>query len=328
MAAYNAGYDKKGVPLTEEALAKAQNPAQPNIQTIQVACLPSVSDMLEVNFAVGFVGSSLLPDACNSLAYREQLAAFIAAAREAKLYEELAGRYMWNIANGRALWRNGIGTDRKIAVTDPDAGATVTFNAAALPQQAFFPGAATVVEAADNQAVAGSMIQRVADALKGNGLTRFSISMRVRLYPGAEVWPSQEFPTEEITRRANNREVSRVLSSKPAQYAGRAVRHATMHSQKIGNALRTIDEWHGDNRYRAVPVEAFGWVQRDLEAIRKPGINDAYTLLRDVGGLAERLGTGDQTAREIALYVLAIMIRGGVFPMKSSPDEAVTTQAA
>lgn len=322
MAAYSAGYDKKGEPLTEEALAKAQNPAQPNIQTIQLASLPSTSDTLDISYAMAFSGCSTRPDACNSKAFREQLDKFAEAATEAGLHAELASRYLWSIANSRALWRNALGTDKRVTLTDPDAGVAVSFTSNNLPLDAF-PGHDALAEAAGHGNAVPALVKRIGEALSGGPIVRLSVVMRVRLYPGAEVWPSQEFPTAETTKRPDGREVKRVLSSKPAVFEKREIRHATMHSQKIGNALRTIDEWHGAENYRAVPVEAFGWVQRDLTAIRKPGVNDAYTLLRDVAGITERLRAKDAQARDAALYVLAMMIRGGVFPMSAAGDETV-----
>lgn len=328
MAAYSAGYDKQGSALTEEALAKAQNPAKPNIQTIQVASLPSVSDTLEISYAMAFSGCSMRPDACNSKAFRDQLEKFVASAADAGLYIDLASRYLWNIANGRALWRNAMGGNRLVTLTDPDAKVVVSFKASDLRSDAY-PGPDALVKASGGSDAIRGLVARIGQALSGGPVVCLSVLMRVRLYPGAEVWPSQEFATAEAVKRPDGREVSRVLSSKPAVFEKRAIRHATMHSQKIGNALRTIDEWHGDENYHAVPVEAFGWVQRDLTAIRKPGVNDAYTLLRDIAGITERLKAKDPKARDAALYVLAVMIRGGVFPMSAeAPAEAPAVAVA
>jgi CRISPR-associated protein Csy3 len=280
IGSYKAGYDKKGEPLTPEALVKAQKPENPNIQTIDLAALPADSDTLEIRFFAAFMPANAEPDSCNARDYRARLGRFGEAARRAGLHNELAGRYIWNLANGRALWRNGIGTDKGATVTDLDAGTSATFECEKLPLDRY-PGLDAVAAAAgEGEATARALIARAGEALATGPLMRISVSARVRLYPGAEVWPSQEFSTRETKQRGDGGEIRRVLSSKPGRAAdGRAIRHATMHSQKIGNAIRTVDEWHGNNEFAAVPIEAFGWVQREAAAIRRPDVNDAYRVV-------------------------------------------------
>ena len=79
-----------------------------------------------------------------------------------------------------------------------------------------------------------------------------------------------------------------------------------MHSEKIGNALRTIDTWYAeDSNARAIAIEPFGSVTSRGEAHRIAK-NDFYTLfqkwLKD-----ETISASQQH------YVIAILIRGGVF---------------
>lgn len=322
MANYSAGYDKAGKPLDDEALAKAQNPTNPNIQTVQGAALPSSSDTLEVAFSVAFSGDSAAPEACNSIEYRSILGSFQAAARTGGLHAELAARYLWSLVNGRVLWRNGYGVDRQVHISPGG----LTFDCAALPMDRF-PGAQALSAAANDAVAATQLIEDIGVALAGGDMLALQVRARVRLYPGAEVWPSQEFASKEAKQRKGGGEISRILSSKPARLDGRDIRHATMHSQKIGNAIRTIDEWHGEQAYDAIPVEAFGWVQRDQAAIRRPDVNDAYTTLRDLNGLTEALAAGDADQRDAALYTLAVMIRGGVYVMSSAGTETAEEAA-
>jgi CRISPR-associated protein Csy3 len=327
----NAGYDKAGKPLEGEALALAQyNPNKPNIQSIDRATLDPESDTLELSFSVAFHDGCMAPDACSKAEYREALMAFMKVATEKGLYDELAIRYLWNLVNGRVLWRNGYGIAEGVSLTvsgGTDGGAPYRFDWGKLKDRRTFPGREAIVAACvsnDKEVVVDSLVSKIAAALRGvDGLFAADVAIRVRSYHGAEVWPSQEFVEGSQTKR-NGRDISRILASRTRKVAGQTVRHGVMHSQKIGNALRTVDEWHGDAGFGAIPVEAFGWVQAELAAARAPSAKqgiDAYRALESVAVITEGLADGDEASRKDALYTLAIMIRGGVWGVSEKEDK-------
>lgn len=318
----SAGYDKKGMPLTGEKLEKAQNPTTPNIQSIDRATLDPASDTLRLEFSVAFHDGGIRPDACSKAEYRAALAGFMLAANNGGIYENLAARYLWNLVNGRTLWRNGCGVPAGITLTFD--GVQMEFDYASLRQGDRFPGLAALGEACvqGSDAVA-NLVGAIASALKGEkGMVAIDVSANVRLYKGAEVWPSQEF-VEDSQKKRNGREISRILASRTVP--GTTVRQGVMHSQKLGNAIRTVDEWHGAGNFGAIPVEAFGWVQRELVAVRSPGDAaagmDAYRALERVASTAQALEDGTDGALEDALYTLAVIIRGGVWGV-SEKEEA------
>jgi CRISPR-associated protein Csy3 len=79
-----------------------------------------------------------------------------------------------------------------------------------------------------------------------------------------------------------------------------------MHSEKIGNALRTIDSWYADNaKVGAIAVEPYGSVTTRGEAHRITK-NDFYTLF------LKWLKDGEIPVEQ-KHYVIATLIRGGVF---------------
>jgi CRISPR-associated protein Csy3 len=82
-----------------------------------------------------------------------------------------------------------------------------------------------------------------------------------------------------------------------------------MHSQKIGNALRTIDTWHEEAEVvGAIAIEPYGSVTNRGKAYRPPkSKNDFYTLL-DNWVLKDNVPTIEQQH-----YVIAVLVRGGVF---------------
>jgi CRISPR-associated protein Csy3 len=320
-----AGYDKKGKPLEGDALEKAQNPKTPNIQSIDRATLDSGSDILDVSFSLAFHGGGQAPDACSKAEYRDALKSFLAEASRAGLYEELAARYLWNVVNGRVLWRNGYGVAAGVTLSVD--GAERVFNWGKLRERKVFPGVAALTAAYQGnggEAAIKALVADIAKALRGErDLVAFDVSIRVRSYHGAEVWPSQEF-VEESQKKRGGREISRVLASRTVALAGTSVRQGVMHSQKLGNAIRTVDEWHDDKGFGAIPVEAFGWVQGELAALRAPAAKqgvDAYRALENVASIASGVAEGDKQARQDALYTLAIIIRGGVWGV-SEKEEA------
>ena len=87
---------------------------------------------------------------------------------------------------------------------------------------------------------------------------------------------------------------------------------AAMHSQKLGNAIRTIDTWYNEYETRngvgPISVEPYGAVTNLGKAFRNPKEKcDFYTLFDKYS-----LGA-DFDSPEAAHYVMAMLIRGGVF---------------
>jgi CRISPR-associated protein Csy3 len=115
---------------------------------------------------------------------------------------------------------------------------------------------------------------------------------------GQEVYPSQELILDRGDRRGQK--------SKTLYKVGNV---AGMHSQKIGNALRTIDTWYPPENYIGpIAVEPYGSVTSQGKAFRQPKQKiDFYNLL-DNWVLKGK--TPDETQQH---YVIATLIRGGVF---------------
>lgn len=87
---------------------------------------------------------------------------------------------------------------------------------------------------------------------------------------------------------------------------------AGMHSQKIGNAIRTIDTWHPKvDELGAIAVEPYGSVTSRGVACRQPKEKmDFYTLLDNWVTKGQKPDVAQQH------YVMAVLIRGGVFGEK------------
>jgi CRISPR-associated protein Csy3 len=136
----------------------------------------------------------------------------------------------------------------------------------------------------------------IADGLAGHANVLLQVTAYVCLGRGQEVFPSQEL----ILDKGNSGK-SRTLYHVQDM--------AAIHSQKIGNAVRTIDSWYeGARDLGPIAVEPYGSVTTQGKAYRQPQQKqDFYTLLDD-WLLRDKRPPVDQQH-----FVMAVLIRGGVF---------------
>jgi CRISPR-associated protein Csy3 len=195
------------------------------------------------------------------------------------------------------LWRNRIGAEQIEVevghIANNAAVATWHFDALSLSLRNFYATGET------KQAL-DSMTDVMAKALKADSAL-FHITAFVRIGRGQEVFPSQELILD--TGRSRG-EKSRTLYHVNGT--------AAMHSQKVGNAIRTIDTWYPEpDELGPIAVEPYGSVTTLGKAFRQPKQKfDFYTLLDD-------WIVGDKNPPvEQQHYVIAVLARGGVFGEK------------
>lgn len=290
---------------SSENIAKQLDPKQANLQQVQVAYMPVGADRIAVDFSLVVQANSLVPSGCNDAAFYDKVKALTAAYEEAGGYEYLAARYLWNVINGRTLWRNRFASEKmakleiggEVHVFNVDNINLNTFDAASMPD--------------GFEAIAA----KIGAALAGRSAPLF-VNVEISGYvpKGAEVYPSQEFLPDSVKRTKQD---GKVLSQVSVNFEGRVVQQATLHSQKIGNAIRVIDEWHGQvEEYGVTAIEAYGYVQSRNNAVRLPGSSpDIYKMLMEIEEHTETI----KAAKDVSAipgdihYMVAMLIRGGVF---------------
>ncbi len=263
----------------------------PNLQTVDVAALPADADTLKVRFTLRVLGGAGTPSACNDADYQARLLATVQGYVSRHGFAELGRRYAANLANGRFLWRNRVGAEavevRIARLQGGEAAQTWTFDGLALPLRAF--AAHTDVD---------SLGQVIADGLAGKGHLLLEVVAFVRIGDGQEVFPSQELILDRGDKKGQK---SKTL------YHVRDV--AAIHSQKIGNALRTIDTWYPDaGELGPIAVEPYGSVTSQGKAYRQPKDKVDFYSLFDGWVLNDAVPSPEQQH-----YVIANLIRGGVF---------------
>lgn len=272
---------------------------KPNLQTVDACALGENQDTLKLGFTLKILGGVEKPSACNGPKFNAQYPGVAKAYIEQEGFKELALRYAINIANARYLWRNRVGAEQIEVVVSLGGGEKLTFNARSFSLRDFKSEDTNVKKLADQiaQALCGQLEYLLLD---------------IECY--ALIGKAQEvYPSEELILGNGKGSKSKIL------YAVNGV--AALHSQKIGNALRTIDTWYPEHDDAAVGVgpiaiEPYGAVTNLGKAFRTPKAKiDFYTLF-DRFALGEKLADVNQKH-----YVMAVLIRGGVFGQSGKEKE-------
>lgn len=261
-----------------------------NLQTVDTAALPFDCDTLKVVFSLRVLGDLATPSACNNPDYQAVLSDTIKTYVSEQTFSTLAHRYASNLANGRFLWRNRVGAEAvKVRVTQvaKQVETTWVFDSYALSMRDF------EYQNDDLKALADAIEQ----GLASDQFTYLKVEAFVKLGEGQEVFPSQELVLD------GNSKKSKVLYDVDGT--------AALHSQKIGNAIRTVDTWYqGAEEVGPISAEPFGSVTSRGKAYRS-NKDDFYTLFD------KWMEKGQAPDVEQQHYVIANLIRGGVFGSKS-----------
>ena len=265
----------------------------PNPQTVDVAMLPANGDTLKVAFSLRVLPGAGVPSACNSGEYQARLTEVMQAYARTIGFAELSRRYAQNLANGRFLWRNRMGAEavevRVAHIVDGKSQASWTFDALKISLRDFSVANNDV----GNLQPLAALIE---NGLSGQQHVLLHITAFVRVGTGQEVFPSQELilDKDKAGKSKTLYEVNGV---------------AGMHSQKLGNAIRTVDNWYPEaDANGPIAVEPYGSVTTQGKAYRQPKDKmDFYTLLDNW------LLKNQVPALEQQHFVMAVLIRGGVF---------------
>ena len=288
--------------ISNRLKANAQDPAKldaqiqsPNLQTVDVATLPSNADTLRARFTLRVLGGAGVPSACNNADYQAELQKMVDGYVQAHGFKELARRFACNIANGRFLWRNRVGAESvEVRVSHLEKGQVVkqwVFDAHDFSLRHFDGKTNT-----DLNSMASVIEQGLASA---DGYALLDVQAFARMGDAQEVYPSQELILDRGDKKGQKSKTLYVIDSV-----------AGMHSQKVGNALRTIDTWYPieEGEIGPIAVEPYGSVTSEGKAYRQPKQKvDFYNLLDNWVLKGQAPAEGDQH------YVMAILVRGGVF---------------
>lgn len=261
----------------------------PNLQMVDSCALGAHQDTLKLEFSLKVLPGVQHPSACNNRNFQTSYQAMAEEYIKTEGFRELAKRYATNIANARFFWRNRVGAEKiEVHVTDQDNKPWTFKDSLAISTQHFDVNDKDILSLAD----------KIADALSGK---LSYLILNVTAY--AKVGLAQEvYPSEELVMDKGKSKKSKIL------YAVDEI--AGMHSQKIGNALRTIDDWYPVNDkdfIGPIAVEPYGAVTNLGKAYRTPKDKADFYSLFDVWARGKKLSATETH------YVMATLVRGGVF---------------
>lgn len=267
---------------------------KPNLQRVDACALNPDQDTLKLSFTLKVLGGLAEPSACNNARFKQGYQKAVRGYIEKHRCTELARRYATNLANARFLWRNRVGAENievQVKALNKGAEQSWTFDAATLSSRHFEQQSDDI----------DSLAARIASTLSSeDDFLLLEITSYVQVGKAQEVYPS-----EELVLDKGKGEKSTVLYHVNDQ--------AAMHSQKIGNALRTIDTWYPefDNPEETagpIAIEPYGAVTNLGRAYRTPKAKqDFYTFFDQWARGAELDRVEDEH------YVMAVLVRGGVF---------------
>ncbi|MCD1126347.1 type I-F CRISPR-associated protein Csy3 [Jinshanibacter sp. LJY008] len=253
-----------------------------NLQTVDMAALSQENDTLVVKWSLKVLPFTGKPCVCNDAEYQNKLEQTLKTYIDNVGFDELAKRYATNIANGRFLWRNRMGAEFIDVVVKIEGDKTLTFKGKEYSLMDF--------DKTDNQLQ--DLTKLIKQGLRGEKFVLLQIEAYAKVGQGQEVYPSQELILDKGKKSKTLYEIDEA---------------AAMHSQKISNALRTIDTWYPDAQF-PIAVEPYGAVTSMGTAFRQPKAKTDFYTLFDAWILKDQIPS--QTEQH---YVAATLIRGGVF---------------
>jgi len=262
-----------------------------NLQIVDTCNLPIHYDTLHLFYTLKVLGNIKTPSSCNDEDFKKRYEALVDKYTSDIGFKELGLRYALNIANGRFLWRNRVGSDDiEIHVKEESKNKEWIFNAFDFSIRDFETDDEKVIELGN----------AIADVLANeNDFMNLKVDAFVKIGEAQDVYPSEELILDKSNGKGKK---SKILFSIDGI--------AGMHSQKIGNAIRTIDTWFDeyDDVNSPIAIETYGSVTTLGKAYRSPSSKlDFYTLFDNATEVVEFNNSNE------ANYVMAMIIRGGVF---------------
>ncbi len=290
----------RGTIANREKSAVANDPAKlnakiddPNLQKVDSCALTPEQDTLVLKFTLKVLGGIKEPSACNNdvflKTYQEAVSGYI----EKEKFSELGLRYAINLANGRFLWRNRVGTEFiEIEIKDAINNKSWSFDAKSFDIRSM---------SSDNQEVK-ELGESIAKALASeDDFLMLEIIAYAKVGKAQEVYPSEELVLDKNTNNKKGKK-SKIL------YHVNDI--AAMHSQKLGNAIRSIDTWYPEfaTHNRAIAIEPYGAVTNMGKAFRTPKEKQDFYTFFDKFAQGGKLDSVNEEH-----YVMAVLVRGGVF---------------
>ncbi|CAC9555955.1 CRISPR-associated protein, Csy3 family [uncultured Gammaproteobacteria bacterium] len=266
-----------------------------NLQRVDSCALSPEQNTLRLNFTLKILSGVENPSACNSPEFNQTYAEAVKSYIKDYGFTELANRYVVNLVSGRFLWRNRVGCEDlevQIKVLNKNDDFNETFDC--FNYDNFNKGDAKTKKLTD----------KIAKTLSGeNKFLLLEINAFAKVGKSQDVYPSEELVLDKSSTDKKSKK-SKILFS-----VGDV---AAMHSQKIGNAIRVVDTWYPKFAETNNPIAAdpYGAVT-NLGIAYRPEKHNFFNLF-------DKFSTGKEITENDKHFVMAVLVRGGVFGQKQS----------
>ncbi|HEO1818374.1 type I-F CRISPR-associated protein Csy3 [Acinetobacter baumannii] len=266
----------------------------PNLVWGDDARLPFATDTLKVFFTVKFLGNIAEPTTHNRPEFEQKLKVKFAEYSQEIGFLSLAQRYVYNLVNGRFLWRNRLGAEKiSVHIKNTETGQVWNF------EDAYQYGLNAFDTVQDSQIT--EIANLVAKSFQKDHYLLLEVTAFAKVGEGQHIFPSQEMVMD-IPKGQKSKYLYQIKTQQGLC--------AGIHSEKIGNAIRTIDTWYigaedQQDSKPAIAVEPYGSVPNRGIAYRTSQ-TDFYTLL--INWLEDK-----EIPEEDQHFIIANLIRGGVF---------------
>jgi CRISPR-associated protein Csy3 len=315
----------------------ANNAGLSNPQMINRAIMPIDCEQLKIECSVRFINNSHKPNQINNYKTGEIYQQIAKAYGDAGGYNYLAERFLSNMANGRAAYRNRSLSSSGSSTIEFD-GKSVSFDIYSLPLDSV-PTVSEMTSALTRgtEDDLNCLIKYIESGLCSDQPSSINLTMVFDVNPLTEVYPSQLYPGVKPSKKPKgpNETISKeeakdlnrsdkLLAFVKVPFKGEIVNQATLSPQKVGNALRCYDDWHENSDFAGIPipVNGYGGIQEIGLALRttKTGDNSFSHLQGKPAGIIESLNNGEPC--NDTHFFMANLIRGGVFGTKDPKDAA------
>lgn len=288
---------KEGEKAEKEQDKKTEQKVSSNIQTVDTCFLPPEHDSycLKFNLRIASLVDDIISNNEEVLAIFRQ---FVTDYKEQVGGTILARRYLSNLINGRFLWRNKYANNKIIGIKIGELSHQFEIDLNFNFDSKF--------KDAEDQKKFNALVDRIAEALFDKekvGVIYITATGTVGY--GQEIYPSQEFVNNDKETR------SKVLFD----VLSKGTRVAAFHSQKIGNAIRTIDTWYADDVDHAIPVDPFGPDKKN-QTLHRAGVGVKSNSIYSIFNRLLNPSKGVEPDSNDGHYLMACFIRGGVYAGK------------
>ncbi|WP_058120161.1 type I-F CRISPR-associated protein Csy3 [Photobacterium kishitanii] len=305
METASLAYDTKGKPkktVTPEALAQG-NPHQ-----MDFCSVPFGAEHIECIFSVSFSSELRKPYKCSEPEVKNTLIELVKLYESKIGWDELAGRFLTNICQGKWLWKN---TKKAYQLNIeikpwPWKNNPVLFEDIRTNYSTYSDCQSDTKWTELKQLIINAFSSK-------DGLAIFEIKAQLTLPTNAAIYPSQAFI--EKNQKEKKHQSSRIFQ------------HTSINGQtspiigcyKAGAGIFMIDDWY-PNAEEPIRIGRFGVHQQDVTCYRPPSTHqDLFSLLEQsekyIALLKNRKKIPQKTINELH-FLMANLIKGGLFQHK------------